>query len=235
MGRKLKIRQDGDTVTLFDTTPQVYETVWKDYFDFGADYEKLTAAIAEDAVLGDTVQAYYGIRILRQDSWEALCSFIFSSTNNIKRIQGFIEKISCRYGEDLGDGFYAFPTAERLAQVGCRELRALGAGYRDVFLTDGAQKVASGEVNLEKIREMELGQARSELMKIRGVGPKVAECTLLFGFYRLDAFPVDRWIHRVLSLYPDGLPECFDGCRGLAQQYMFHFARMNNIAKDVKP
>lgn len=227
MGLPLTIEQKGDTLTLYNTSKEDFLNHWKSYFDFERDYDNILSFLVADELLGETVKEYYGIRILVQDSWEALFSFVFSSSNNIKRIRGFIEKISKLYGEHLGNDDYAFPTAEVLSKVSREEFRALGAGYRDVFLEDCAKKVYSGEINLEEIKTMPLDEARKLLMTIAGVGPKVAECALLFGFNRLDAFPVDRWIKRVLDLYPNGLPECFNGYQGIAQQYMFHYARMN--------
>lgn len=227
LGQPLTIEQNGETLTLYNTTKETFLNKWKGYFDFERDYDKILSSLVVDDLLGETVKEYYGIRILVQDSWEALFSFVFSSSNNIKRIRGFIEKISMIYGENLGNGDFSFPTADVMANVSREEFRSLGAGYRDVFLMDCAKKVCNGEIDLNEIKKMPLEEARKKLITIAGVGPKVAECALLFGFNRLDAFPVDRWIKRVLEMYPDGLPSCFDGYQGIAQQYMFHYARMN--------
>lgn len=225
--KALTLRQECDRIILYDTAPEVYEKIWKGYFDFERDYDSILKRFSSDTLLGETVKRYYGIRILRQDSWEALFSFVFSSSNNIKRIRGFLEKLSAAFGDDLGGGDFAFPTPKQLAHLREADYRALGAGYRGAYLEDCVTKILNGEINLNELGAMPLEEARAELMKIKGVGPKVAECALLFGCGHLDAFPTDRWIKRVLSLYPDGLPECFRGYEGIAQQYMFHYARMH--------
>lgn len=227
MDTPLVVEQKENDIIFYDTTLETFEKKWKNYFDLDRDYNSILTAFKGDELLGKTVSDYYGIRILVQDSWEALFSFVFSSSNNIKRIRGFIEKISKEYGENLGGGSYAFPSVEAMASVKKEEFRMLGAGYRDAYLVSCAQKVKNGEIDLDEIKKMDLPEARKKLMTIDGVGPKVAECALLFGFNRLDAFPVDRWIKRVLEFYPNGLPECFKGYEGIAQQYMFHYARMN--------
>lgn len=226
-GVPLSLSQEGDCVTLYQTSPDAYEKNWKKYFDFDRDYDAILEGFLSDSLLRETIKQYYGIRILRQDSWEALFSFVFSSSNHIKRIRGFLEKICAAYGEELADGSFAFPSAAILATVPEGDFRRLGAGYRAPFLVDCAVKVARGEIKFNDIKSMPLADARQTLMQIQGVGPKVAECALLFGFGRMDAFPVDRWIKRVLELYPDGLPACFLGYEGIAQQYMFHYARMH--------
>lgn len=229
--KALTLSQIGDEVILYNTTLEDYQKIWKNYFDFDRDYDAILKSFLQDSLLRNTIQQYYGIRILQQDSWEALLSFVFSSSNNIKRIRSFLERLSCAYGEQLSESVFAFPTAQALANVPTEAFRSLGAGYRDKFLHDCAVKVANGTVNLAEIATLDLPQARQALMQIDGVGPKVAECALLFGFGRLDAFPVDRWITRVLECYPHGLPSCFAGFEGIAQQYMFHYARMNLGAK----
>lgn len=231
LGKALTLEQSGDCIILYDTTLETYQKNWKKYFDFDRDYDRILKCFMTDALLGETVQAYYGIRVLRQDSWEALFSFVFSSSNNIKRIRGFLEKLAARYGTELGNGDYAFPTSEQMAKVSEKALREMGAGYRAPYLVDCARQVASGTVDLEALKQLPLEEAKAQLMRISGVGPKVAACALLFGFDHLEAFPVDRWIQRVLALYPNGLPACFQGYEGIAQQYMFHYARMHLGAK----
>ena len=226
-GKYLKISQEKDKVIFYDTTPEIFDEIWKKYFGFDVDYKEITDRLIHDKTLQNAVKDNYGIRILRQEPWETLCSFIFSSSNNIKRIKGFIDKICRLYGDDLGNGNFTFPTAEKMAQISVEEFRNLGAGYRDKYLADGAAKVAGGEIDLIEISNMPTENARKELMKIKGVGKKVADCTLLFGFGHLEVCPVDVWIKRGLELYPDGLPQCFNGIQGLAQQYLFTYAREN--------
>ena len=132
-----------------------------------------------------------------------------------------------KYGERITDDFYTFPTAEKLSTLTVADFEALGTGYRAKYLEKLSKDVATGKIDLEKIKALPLDEARSELLKIYGVGIKVANCALLFGFGFYDAFPVDVWMKRVMEYYPNGLPKCFEGIGGIAQQYLFHWARNN--------
>ena len=145
----------------------------------------------------------------------------------IKRIKGIIENLCKKYGERITDDFYTFPTAEKLSTLTVADFEALGTGYRAKYLEKLSKDVANGKIDLEKIKALPLDEARSELLKIYGVGIKVANCALLFGFGFYDAFPVDVWMKRVMEYYPNGLPKCFEGIGGIAQQYLFHWARNN--------
>lgn len=223
----LNIYKENDTVVLKNTTKEDFENVWYDYFDFGKDYVKICDTLKKDKLISGTVDEYYGIRILNQDSWEALCSFVISQQNNIKRIKGIISRLCATYGDKVCDGFYSFPSAQRLSSLSIEDFEALGTGYRAKYLEKLCRNVASGEIDLEKIKTLSLEDARKELLNIYGVGIKVANCALLFGFGFYDAFPIDVWMKRVMEYYPDGLPQCFDGIGGIAQQYLFHWARNN--------
>ena len=216
-----------DTFLLKDTSENDFENIWRKYFDFDRDYVKICETLKEDKLLASTIDEYYGIRILNQDSWEALCSFVISQQNNIKRIKGIIERLCEKYGHEVKKGFYSFPSAKRLSELSVEDFEELGTGYRAKYLEKLAKGVASGEIDLEKIKNLPLENARKELLNIYGVGIKVANCALLFGFGFYDAFPVDVWMKRVMEYYPDGLPKCFDGIGGIAQQYLFHWARNN--------
>ena len=226
-GVYLNISKQNDNIILKNTTKEDFENIWYDYFDFGKDYVKITEALKQDSLIAPTVDEYYGIRILNQDSWEALCSFVISQQNNIKRIKGIIDRLCKAYGEEVCDGFYSFPSAEKLSKLTAPDFEALGCGYRSKYLERLAKDVVNSKIDLEKIKTLSLEQARKELLNIYGVGIKVADCALLFGFGFFDAFPVDVWMKRVMEHYPNGLPECFDGIKGIAQQYLFHWARNN--------
>lgn len=226
-GVYLNIVQNGETFILKDTTKENFESIWLDYFDFEKDYCKICDKLKEDTFISPAVDEYYGIRILNQDSWEALCSFVISQQNNIKRIKGLINRLCTAYGERVYEDFYSFPSAERLSKLSVEDFKALGMGYRSAYLERLAKDIAGGKTDLEKIKALSLDEARKELLNIYGVGVKVANCTLLFGFKFYDAFPVDVWMKRVMEYYPDGLPECFNGIKGIAQQYLFHRARNN--------
>ncbi len=223
----LNISKTDDTVLLRNTTKENFENIWLDYFDFNKDYVKICDTLKQDSLLAPTVDEYYGIRILNQDSWEALCSFVISQQNNIKRIKGIISRLCKAYGDEIINGFYSFPSAEKLSSLTVADFEELGMGYRAKYLEKLSKNVAGGKIDLEKIKVLTLDEARKELLNIYGVGIKVANCALLFGFGFYDAFPVDVWMKRVMEYYPDGLPECFDGIGGIAQQYLFHWVRNN--------
>lgn len=223
----LNISQQDDTVVLKNTTPRDYEEVWREYFDFDHDYAEICGRLKSDGLIAPTVDEYYGIRILNQDSWEALCSFVISQQNNIKRIKGIIKRLCEKYGDEAAPGFYSFPSAQRLSSLTEEDFEELGTGYRAKYLVRLSKAVAAGEIDLKKIKALPLEEARRELLSIYGVGIKVANCALLFGFGFYDAFPVDVWMKRVMEYYSNGLPECFNGIEGIAQQYLFHWARNN--------
>ena len=227
-GKSVTVRLENEDMYIENADKADFENIWYNYFDFMLDYGKIREEIsASHPVLREAARYAPGIRILRQEPYEALCTFIISQNNNIKRIKGIVQRLCENFGEKLSDGEFAFPTAEKMSKLTPDDLAPLRAGFRSRYLVDAAQKVYSGEVNLEKCRTCNYEQARGDLMKITGVGVKVADCTLLFGLHRIEAFPVDVWMKRVLQYYPDGLPECFSGYEGIAQQYLFHWARNN--------
>ena len=221
---KLEKLTDG-TVVLYNTTAEDFENIWKDYFDFSRDYGEIIKILSENSVLKQACEYSHGIRILNQEPFETLCSFIISQNNNIKRIKGIISRLCENFGEKK-EGYYTFPTAEKLASLTLEDLAVLRSGFRAKYLLDAAQKVANGEVELSKLKEMNLEDARNQLMKIKGVGPKVADCCLLFSHRHTDAFPKDVWIKRAMEvLFGGELPECAKEYAGIAQQYIFFYAR----------
>ncbi|MBO4339777.1 MAG: DNA-3-methyladenine glycosylase 2 family protein [Clostridia bacterium] len=231
-GREYLLNQVGNTLEVSVSTDDGSIHILKDYFDFNRDYDAVLESLNADRYFSQAAKEYYGIRILRQQGWEALCSFIISQNNNIPRIKGIISRLCESFGEKINDGAYSFPSAERLAGLEVSDLAPLRSGFRAKYIIDAAKKVSSGEVDLKKIQTMPIDEARQALMSIKGVGPKVAECTLLYGFNRLDAFPVDVWVKRILrELYPDGLPVCFSPYEGIAQQYLFHWRRNTDTKK----
>lgn len=209
---------DESQITLHNTAESDFLGIWVDYFDLDTDYSLLKKEFSSDETMSCACEFAPGIRMLRQDKWEALCSFIISQNNNIPRIKGIISRMCEHYG--------GFPSYDELAGETVESLAFLRAGFRARYLIDAAQRLSSGEVDLERISAMDLEEARRALMTIKGVGPKVAECALLYGMYRTDAFPKDVWIKRaVQEYYPDGLPDCVKGKEGIAQQYLFHYIR----------
>ena len=218
---------DGTTnITFYNTSADEFYKFWVPYFDLERDYDALIQKYSSDPYLKAATEEYYGIRVTNQDTWETLCSFIISQNNNIPRIKGIIERMCETYGYRMHGELYSFPTAEDIAKLEPDDLAPLRAGFRNKYIIDAARKVASGEVDLEKLKTLPLLDAEAELMKITGVGPKVAQCVLLYGCGREDAFPIDVWVKRIISeLYPDGLPASMEGTRGIAQQYLFHWRR----------
>jgi N-glycosylase/DNA lyase len=204
---------------------------WGNYFDAETDYEKIIACFSEDETLREACKNAHGLRLLKQEPFETLISFIISQNNNIPRIKSIIERLCESFGEEINVGArtarpseksFAFPTAEALVNA---DLAAIGAGYRSSYINDAARKVQNGEIDLEALFELSADEARSELLKIKGVGEKVADCVLLFA-YGKSTFPKDVHIKRALSeFYPDGLPPCTIGCEGIAQQYLFEYYR----------
>ena len=223
LNSQLKISQaeNGDFI-FHDVSEKEFLDKWFNYFDFGTDYSELKKIFSEDETLSKACEYAKGIRLLRQDSWECLVSFIISQNNNIPRIKGIIERLCEHYGN-------IFPTAEMLSKESPESLAYLRSGFRARYICDASQKVNGKEIDLIKISSMPLEQARAELKKIIGVGDKVAECVLLYGMHRTEAFPVDVWIKRVLAeYYPNGLPEFIKENAGIAQQYLFHYMRTKN-------
>jgi N-glycosylase/DNA lyase len=173
-----------------------------------------------------------GIRILRQDNWEALCSFIISQCNNIPRIKGIIDILCREFGDKIifeEKEYFAFPPAERLAVLNVNALAPLRCGYRAEYIISAAKDIMSGEINLKDISLLGEKEAREGLKKLKGVGDKVADCAALFGFNKLDSFPVDVWMKKALKKYfsPGFDPKTFSPYAGIAQQYIFHYARSN--------
>ncbi|WP_044975985.1 DNA glycosylase [Ruminococcus sp. HUN007] len=213
-------QQSSDEFLLHGVSEEKFLGVWKDYFDLDTDYSAFIERFSDDETLSQAAEFASGIRILRQDPWETLCSFIISQNNNIPRIKGIIGRLCEKYS--------GFPDYSTLAEETAESLAFLRAGFRAKYIEDAAKRIASHEISLEKIKSMPTDDARKELMHICGVGPKVADCVLLFGMHRLEAFPVDVWMKKVMErFYPDGMPECAKGLEGVAQQYLFHYVRCN--------
>ena len=220
------------TVVLYNTSKEDFEGIWRHYFDLDRDYDEIITAISEDETLKKASEYAHGIRVLNQEPWETLCSFIISQNNNIKRIKGIISRLCENFGE-AKDGYYTFPTAEKIAGLTLDDLSVLRSGFRAKYILDAANKVVSGEVRLENLKNAPTDGARDELMKIMGVGPKVADCVLLFGLEHADAFPKDVWIKRAMQVLFDGeLPECAKPYAGIAQQYIFLYARETKLSVD---
>ncbi len=227
-GRSVVVYLDGERLVI-DNAREEDRELWSSYFDLGLDYGRIRESISRlHPVLSEAAKYAPGIRILRQEPYEALCTFIISQNNNIKRIKGIVARLCESFGEELPDGSYAFPTAERMASLEPDDYAPLRAGFRNRYLLDAARKVYSGEVDLAYCFDAPYPDARAELMKITGVGVKVADCTLLFGMHRIEAFPIDVWMRRAMdALFPGMTAGDFGEYAGIAQQYIFHYSRMH--------
>lgn len=206
------------------------EDMWRSYFDLDRDYAAASSGFDGGDYLAECVEFGRGIRILRQDGWEALCSFIISQCNNISRIKGIVECLCELFGDELefeGKRYYSFPSAERIAELNVDELAPLRCGYRAPYIISAAIAVATGALDLKALAAADSVTAKKELLKLNGVGEKVANCVVLFGLYHMEAFPIDVWIRRALKEHfpPDFDPATLGSCAGLAQQYIFYYAR----------
>ena len=223
-GKPIKTVQNGDEITIeSDHTREFLEN----YFDLATDYSEYINRFSADPTLKAACDGSHGIRILRQEPFETLISFIISQNNNIPRISGIINRLCESFGGKTDDG-YTFPTANQLYGITPEDLAPLRAGFRVRYIADAVKRVNSGEIDFDEINALPLVPARERLKTIVGVGDKVADCVLLFAFHKLDAFPKDVWVKRLMAeFYPDGLPECAKGAEGIAQQYLFDYVRNN--------
>lgn len=210
-------------------TSDAPEEMWPQYFDMQTDYDEISRTFTGE-YLSECVRYGRGIRILRQNSWEALCSFIISQCNNISRIKGIVERLCENFGDAIFVGdktYYTFPTAERLAALEPDDLACIRSGYRAEYIICAARAVVNGDIDLEALKKCDYKQAIKTLRSIRGVGEKVANCVVLFGLWHMEAFPIDVWMKRALkeNFPPDFDPATLGSYAGLAQQYIFYYAR----------
>ena len=226
------------TIVEKKTTYEIYcddVNYFINYFDLNTDYNKIKNSLAQNSVLKPMLNFGYGIRILRGDAFEMIVSYIISQNNNIKRIQKIIEKL-CLVGTKNTD-FYNFPTIIQLKNQNFAFFKNLGAGYRDKFLYEFVQSITEDEI--EQMKKLETNNLRTALIKIKGIGPKVASCILLFGFGRGEKFPVDTWIEKVYynkfstkKMSRPKIEEFFENQfkqnSGIAQQYLFYYERSKN-------
>lgn len=212
--------------------------LWREYFDLGRSYHAIESAFMQDAVLRKTIPAARGMRLLNQDPFETIITFIISANNNVGRIQKIVERICACCGKEIiykGRKYHAFPEPEALAGLSEEKLRELGAGYRAPYLAETARRIAEG-YDIHQFYEMDYDAAKKELCTLKGVGTKVADCILLFAYQKKNAFPLDVWIKRMLGELYGFVPKnsedavkfaekTFGKNAGIAQQYLFHYMR----------
>ncbi|ADD01855.1 8-oxoguanine DNA glycosylase domain protein [Thermoanaerobacter mathranii subsp. mathranii str. A3] len=237
--RVVNVKLEEDMLIIDNTDLNDFYDIWFDYFDLGRDYKKIKENLSRDPILKEAIQYGQGIRILRQDTWETLVSFIISQNNRIPQIKKVIENLASSFGEPIeykGKIYYTFPKAEELVMFDVDTIAKTKCGFRAKYILDAASKVFSGEIDLLKLFEYSTNEIRDILMNINGVGPKVADCVILYSIGRYDTFPTDVWIKRIveyLYLKREGTPleiqlfaiDKFGDLSGFAQQYLFYYGR----------
>lgn len=241
-GKKLNVKREKDDIILSNTNKEDFDNIWYHYFDLKRDYGKIKKDLSKDPILKEATKFGGGIRILNQEPFEMIISFIISANNQIPRIKKSIEIIAQEYGAKNSD-YYSFPTAEELSKAKAEDLRELAkVGFRDKRIVETSKMVLNGDIDLDKIFEMTRDEGKLELMTLPGVGPKVSDCILLFAFDKDEAFPVDVWVKRVMEHFylkeetnvkkiGDHGARLFGNLAGFAQQYLFYYARELGIGK----
>ena len=245
-GRVLRLYESEEGIVFEDTSEEDFKNIWIKYFDFENDYSDIKSFLsAKDKTMKEALEYAPGIRILNQEFFECLISFIISQNNRIPMIKKVVANLSRRYGKYIktvnGVDYYSFPTAEELSGISEEELMESKTGFRAKYIADAVNRVLSGETDSRNFEGLSTDEVRKCLMEIKGVGPKVADCVMLFSLGRSDAFPTDVWVKRVMShFYFDGNDtaiktihafayDMFGEYAGFAQQYLFNYARQFKI------
>lgn len=247
MGKVINVKRDEKDIIIDNTNINDFKNIWFKYFDLGRDYSLLKKEFVKfDENLKNAVDFGWGIRLLQQDGWEMLISFIISSNNRIPMIQRAINNICQRYGKYLGEyrgkKYYSFPKPEELNVATVEELRDCKTGFRDKYIYSTTKDVIENNININDFLEMDSETCHKELMKFKGVGAKVADCIALFGMRKYNSFPVDVWVKRVMQEFYNAkemsLPkmrkygmDLFGDDAGFAQQYLFYYVRELEIGK----
>ena len=247
LGRVLNVLNEDDKVIFKGTNLEEFNEIWIDYFDLNTDYQSIRKSLANNEILANAMEYGKGIRILNQNHFEMLISFIISANNMIPRIRKSIEVISMRYGkficEDENRKYYSFPTVEELSKATVEELREFAkVGFRDKRIFDTVNMIKNENIDLDSFENLETDNLREELLKFSGVGNKVADCIMLFSYKRGEVFPVDVWIKRVMEelFIKEETPvkkiskeadRIFGKYAGYAQQYLFYYGREEKIGK----
>ena len=248
-GKVLEILQEEDKVTFLNTNKEDFEKIWFKYFDLDRDYDAIKAALSFDDTLKSSVEYGYGIRLINQEAFELLISFIISARNSIPSIKKTILKISQRWGNEIqykGNIYYTIPTPEMLKDATEDEIRETGASFRSKYIVDTVKNVnddlnnPDGTYNLERIISLSDDECHTALQAFKGVGAKVADCIMLFSMGKQSAFPVDVWVKRAMMHFYNAEEGSLNKIRifgrtkfgqyaGFAQQYLFYYARENGI------
>jgi N-glycosylase/DNA lyase len=225
-GLPIRVWNDGDSVWARGHGELNF---WRDYFDLDRNYDEILSQFGHHAFTRAAINYGRGLRVLRQDAWEMLCSYVISQNNNIPKISSSISKLCVLCGERIefdGVEFYSFPSADKILSLEKSELRRIGLGYRVDYVISAARAIVSGELKLDELKNLSTEESRERLLRIHGVGPKVANCVLLFGLGKLDAFPIDTWISKAAKYYDNDLEGSrFGQYAGIAQEYIFYYIR----------
>lgn len=237
-GQAVRIKADGDCVDIDGITREDYDSFWAKYLDVQRDYSAVKKAVNINETMNKSIKFGYGIRILRQDFFETLISFIISQRSSIPKIKSCVNKLCALCGEKIefeGKTYYSFPAPEKIAALSEEDLRALGVGYRAPYILKAAQAVANGEIDADILEKADTADARKKLLALYGVGDKVCDCVLLFSLGKYDLFPSDVWIKRVMAEEFDAKDAKSAGetqfglYSGFAQQYLFYWRKYNNV------
>ncbi|MFT4451396.1 DNA-3-methyladenine glycosylase family protein [Parvimonas sp. G1425] len=247
LGRVLNVLNDDNKVIFKGTNLEEFNEIWMDYFDLNTNYKEIRKTLSNNEILANAMDYGKGIRILNQNHFEMLISFIISANNMIPRIKKSIEVISMRYGkyicEDENRKYYSFPTIEELSKATVEDLREFAkVGFRDKRIFDTVNMILNEKIDLDNFENLETDTLREELLKFAGVGNKVADCIMLFSYKRGEVFPVDIWIKRVMEelFIKEETPvkkiskeadRIFGKYAGYAQQYLFYYGREEKIGK----
>ncbi|QHQ62389.1 hypothetical protein Ana3638_17690 [Anaerocolumna sedimenticola] len=231
----IELTQVKDNCIKLSCSEDEYNLIWKDYFDMDFNYEQIVAGLldGQDNFLKNAARFGCGLRILKQDIFETLISFIISQRKNIPAIKSCIEMLCMKYGkrktsrECGGKEYYTFPSPESLANASAQDLKTTGLGYRDSYILKTSQAVSKGDIDLKTLKRLSFEETLIQLQTLSGVGIKVANCVALYGLHHIEAFPIDVWIARILKdIYNDHFNlEPYNGFAGIVQQYMFYYIR----------
>ncbi len=241
-GKVIHAEKSENGLMLSPCSKEDVKNIWHRYFDLALSYKKIEDLFKKDSVLEKTIDCSRGMRLLVQEPFETLISFIISANNNIGRIKGIIERICTLCGDEIeheGKIYHSFPDPERLSTLSVEDLAKCGAGYRAPYIKQTARAICDG-FDLNAIYKMSYSDGKKALLSLKGVGPKVADCILLFAYSKKNAFPVDVWMKRVLiNMYgfepknavqaENFASEHFGDYAGIAQQYLFNYARRNRV------
>ena len=239
-GKKVFLKEEDGSVIIDNLTREEFEKNWYCFFDFDRDYGEIKNYLSSDETMRNAIEFGNGIRILKQDFFECLISFIISQQNNIPRISKAVEGFSQLFGKEKeynGEKYYAFPTPFEVADINEKDLEPLKLGYRNPYIIEAISKVNSGDLSGEELEGMSYDDAKKKLLSVKGIGNKVADCILLFSLGKFESFPVDTWIKKAMqTLY--GIDEKnisdykdvnYGKYSGFAQQYIFYYMRSGKV------